>query len=237
MGSSMHFVIRSLLAAAALSTILGAARPVAAAEPAAAIVEDVQGPVKDVQPFDYLTAGTRLQLPPQGTLVLGYLKSCAREIITGAKIVIGTEQSAIDGGQVKRERVECDGGRMQLTASQASKSGVMVFRGVPKPTSTAPGGPQPQFTVYGVSPIFTLAGTGRLEVKRLDATGQPPLDFAATKPAGARTAVVDLARQNVALAPGGIYQASSGAQSVVFKVDPLAKPGAAPAVGRLVRLQ
>jgi hypothetical protein len=235
MGSSMHLVIRSLLVAAAVSTICGAARPAGAAEPVA-IVEDVQGPVKDVQPFDYLTTGTRLQVPPQATLVLGYLKSCARETITGAKIVIGTEQSAIDGGQVKRERVECDGGRMQLTASQASKSGVMVFRGAPKPTSAPAGGPQPQLTVYGMSPIFTLAATGRLEVKRLDATGQPPLDFAATKPAGARTAVVDLARQDVALAPGGIYQASSGAQSVVFKVDPLAKPGAVPAVGRLVRL-
>ena len=232
----MPIVIRSLVLAAAAAAMLAGPWPASAAEPAA-VVEDVQGSVKDVQPFDYLAVGTRIDVPAHATLVLGYLKSCARETITGAKLVIGAEQSAIDGGQVKRERVECDGGRMQLTASQASKSGVMVFRGVPKAATAPTGSAQPQLTVYGTSPIFTLAGAGRLEIKRLDATGQPPLDFAATKSAGARTVVVDLARQNVALAPGGIYQVSGGARTVVFKVDPLAKPGAAPAVGRLVQLQ
>jgi len=230
----MPVMTRAFLLTAAVSVIVAGIWPAAAAEPVA-VVEDVQGPIKGVQPFDYLTTGTRLEVPAHATLVLGYLKSCAHETITGAKLVIGTEQSAIDGGQVTRERVECDGGRMELTASQAAKSGVMVFRGVPKPASSA-AGPQAQLTVYGVSPIFTLAGAGRLEIKRLDATGQPPLDLPVTKAAGARVAVLDLARQDVALAPGGIYQASSGAQSVIFKVDALAKPGAIPAVGRLVRL-
>ena len=231
----MSIVPRSslLVAAAAAALALVGPRPASAAEPAA-IVEDVQGAVKDLQPFDYLSAGTQVQLPPRATVILGYLKSCTRETVTGARIVIGTDQSTVEGGEVARERVECDGGRMQLTASQAGKSGVMVFRGTPK---TAGGAPQPQLTVYGVSPIFTLAGAGRLEIKRLDATGQPPLDFPVAKPTGGHGVVVDLARQNVALAPGGIYQASSGVQTVVFRIDPLAKPGAAPAVGRLVRLQ
>jgi len=232
--ASMPLVIRSLLlAGAAAASALSGPRPATAAEPAA-IVEDVQGVVKDLQPFDYLAAGTQLQVPPRATLILGYLKSCARETITGAKVVVGTDQSAIEGGQVKREKVECDGGRMQLTANQAGKSGVMVFRGTPKP---AAGGPQPQLIVYSVSPIFTLDGAGRLEIKRLDATGQPPLDFPLAKPMVGHGVVIDLARQNVALAPGGVYQASSGARTVVFKVDPSAKPGPAPAVGRLVRLQ
>jgi hypothetical protein len=209
----MSLVTRSLLlfGAAAASVLIGP-RPAPAAEPVA-IVEDVQGVLKGLQPFDYLSAGTQLQVPPRVTLILGYLKSCARETITGATVVIGTDQSVVEGGQVKREKVECDGGRMQLTASQAGKSGVMVFRGTPKPTT---GAPQPQLTVYGVSPIFTLAGAGRLEIKRLDATGQPPLDFPVAKPVVGHGVVVDLARQNVALAPGGIYQASSGVQTVVF---------------------
>jgi hypothetical protein len=204
-------------------------RPAPAAEPAA-IVEDVQGAVKNVQVFDYVAVGTQIQLPPRAVLVLGYLKSCARETITGAKVVVGVDQSTVEGGEVKRERVECDGGRMQLTTAQASKSGAMVFRG-------APPKPQAQVTVYGVSPIITADGAAdRLQIKRLDATGQPPLDFPAAKSRAGGGVVVDLAKQNVALAPGGLYQVSSGARSVVFKVDPQAKPGAGPAVGRLVRL-
>lgn len=231
----MTIEIRSLLLAGAAVAALVLAAPLRAAAEPAAIVEDVQGAVKDVQPFDYLTAGTEIQLPAQGMLILGYLKSCARETITGGKVVIGADQSTVQGGQVKRERVECDGGRMQLTSSQASKSGVMVFRGAPMKSSTA-SAPQPQVVVYGVSPIFTTGAADRLEIKRLDQSGQAPLDFALGKPKPGHGMVLDLARQNVALAPGGVYQASSGGQSVVFKIDPLAKPGG-PAVARLVRLQ
>jgi hypothetical protein len=217
-----------------LVPVLAAVRPCAAAEPSA-IVEDVQGAIKDVQPFDYLAAGTQLQLPPRATLVIGYLKSCVHETITGGKILIGTDESRVDGGQVLRETVECDGGHMQLSANQAAKSGVMVFRGMPKPTAEPQ--PQPQLTVYGVSPIFTLAGADRLEIKRLDQTGQPPLDFPLAKPKAGRRTAVDFVKQNIALAPGGLYEASGGTHSVVFKVDAAAKPGAAPAVGRLVRIE
>jgi len=214
-----------------LAPVLAGARPAAAAEPAA-IVEDVQGAIKDVQAFDYLAVGTQILLPPHATLVIGYLKSCAHETITGGKIVIGVEQSTVDGGQLLRETVECDGGHMQLTANQAAKSGVMVFRGTPKPATA-----QPQLTVYGISPIFTLAGADRLEIKRLDQAGQPPLDFPIARAKVGRSTAVDLAKQNIALAPGGVYQASGGTHSVVFKIDALAKPGAAPAVGRLVRIE
>ena len=178
-----------------------------------------------------------LQLPPRTTLVIGYLKSCAHETITGGKVVIGAEQSTIDGGQLLRETVECDGGHMQLTANQAAKSGVMVFRGTPRPTPAAQPPMQPQLTVYGISPIFTLAGADRLEITRLDQAGQPPLDFPVARAKTGRSTAVDLAKQNIALAPGGVYQASGGAHSVVFKIDALAKPGAAPAVGRLVRIE
>src|SRR5258706_3709243 len=132
---AMRRFVRSVLLAAPLATVALAGGW--AADPSA-IVEAVQGAVKDVQVFDYLAAGTQIQLPARGILVLGYLKSCARETITGGKVVVGTDQSVVEGGQVKRETVECDGGRMQLTDRQAAKSGVMVFRGTPKPTAAAP---------------------------------------------------------------------------------------------------
>ena len=228
---AMRRFVRSLLLAAPFATV--ALADGWAADPSA-IVEDVQGAVKDVQVFDYLAAGTQVQLPARGVLVLGYLKSCARETITGGKVTVGTDQSAVEGGQIKRETVECDGGRMQLTTAQAAKSGVMVFRGQPKPA--APSAQQAQVTIYGVSPIVTAAHAERLEIKRLDSSGQAPLDFPVAKPKPGRSVVVDLAKQNVALTPGGTYQVSADGRSVVFKVDPSAKPGAVPAVGRLVRL-
>ena len=229
---AMRRFVRSLLLAALVAT--AALADGWAADPSA-IVEDVQGAVKDVQVFDYLAAGTQVQLPARGVLVLGYLKSCARETITGGKVTVGTDQSAVEGGEVKRETVECDGGRMQLSTAQAAKSGVMVFRGQPKPAAQ-PQAQQPQVTIYGVSPIVTAAHAERLEIKRLDSSGQAPLDFPVAKPKPGHAVVVDLAKQNVVLAPGGIYQVSADGRSVVFKVDPSAKPGAVPAVGRLVRL-
>jgi hypothetical protein len=39
----------------------------------------------------------------------------------------------------------------------------------------------------------------------------------------------------MALSAGGVYRATVGAQSITFKIDPSAKPGKAPIVGRLVR--
>lgn len=237
----MPRITRSLLLAAPLvaAVLAGVVSGAAGAAEPVAIVEEVQGPVKDVQVFDYLAAGTEIQLPARGILVLGYLKSCARETITGGKVRIGNEKSVVEGGQIKSETVECDGGRMKLSDQQAARSGVMTFRSAPRPASaTAPApAPTPQVVVYGVSPIFTLERAERLEIKRLDTAGQPPLDLPVAKPKPGRGIVVDLAKQNIALAAGGVYQASGDGRSIVFKVDPAAKPGAAPAVGRLVRVQ
>jgi hypothetical protein len=51
-----------------------------------------------------------------------------------------------------------------------------------------------------------------------------------------RGAFYDFAKHNRELAAGGLYRASVGANEVVFKVDPFARPGDAPLVGRLLRI-
>src|SRR5258706_2813332 len=89
------------LAGAALAVLAWAGAPPGSAAEPAAIVEDVQGAVKDVQPFDYVAAGTQIQLPARAVLVLGYLKSCARATITGGKVTIGDDQRTVHGGPVK----------------------------------------------------------------------------------------------------------------------------------------
>jgi hypothetical protein len=47
---------------------------------------------------------------------------------------------------------------------------------------------------------------------------------------------LDFAKSDVVLAPGGIYRAKLADREIVFKIDPDAKPGDAPLVGRLARL-
>jgi hypothetical protein len=45
----------------------------------------------------------------------------------------------------------------------------------------------------------------------------------------------DFAQWGKALTAGGVYRATFGAQEIVFKIDPLAKPGRTPIVSRLLR--
>jgi len=45
---------------------------------------------------------------------------------------------------------------------------------------------------------------------------------------------VDLRRKDLALEPGGLYRFTFGQAAIVVRIDSLAEPGGAPAVGRLV---
>jgi len=200
---------------------------IAVAAEIVAIVEDVQGNVTALEPFTFLVAGTEIRLPSDATLVLGYLRSCTLETITGGHVVVGTDESLVDGGSLLRETVECDGGRLQLTPAQAAASGVMPVRKLPKPTG-------PPITVYGASPIFVLAAVGKLRIQRIDAP-DAPLELVADAAPGAPV-VLDLDRRHVSLVPGARYRASSGGRERVFTVARSVKPGPAPAVSRLVPL-
>ena len=53
-----------------------------------------------------------------------------------------------------RVQVQCEGGKMMLSAELAGKSGAMVFRQEPKVQAAAI--PHPQFTLYGLSPVFEV---------------------------------------------------------------------------------
>jgi hypothetical protein len=207
--------------------------PVAAQTPAA-VVEEVGGGVTGVQFMDYVEPGQVIRLGGHDRLVLGYLKSCWRETITGGTVTIGAEQSEVAGGEVVRAKIACQGGKMMLSAELAGKSGAMVFRQVPN--RQAAGTPHPQFTLYGLSPVFEVRPGGRLVVERLDQPGERH-EIVVTDQQLIRGAFLDFAKVGVALAPGGIYRAKMAGQEIVFKIDADAKPGDAPLAGRLARLQ
>jgi hypothetical protein len=198
-----------------------------------ALVEDVSGSLAGVEFMDYLAAGQQIRLGAKDRLVIDYLRSCLRETITGGSVTIGAEQSAVTGGKVSREKVECDGGKLKLSTDQAAKSGVVVFRGLHE--REAAGEVVVERTIYGLSPIIELRGTGRLTVDRLDATGAP-LVFDVAPGQLLHGAFYDLAKNGGTLAAGGVYRASFGGRAVVFQVDSKASSGATAPVGRLLKL-
>jgi len=213
---------------------VGALILTASAQSPAAVVEEIQGSVPGIQFMDYVDPGQVIRLGAHDRIVLGYLNSCWRETISGGTVTVGTEQSEIAGGEVARTKVACEGGKMMLSAELAGKSGAMVFRQVPRPQAAA--APHPEFTLYGLSPVFEVRPPGKLVVERLDQPGER-YEIAVTEQQLVRGAFLDLAKSGVVLVPGGIYRAKVADQEIVFKIDPDAKPGEAPFVGRLARLQ
>ncbi len=216
-------VRRALLAALLFCGLATAAR----AEDAA-LVEEVSGSGLGVRFMDYLAAGQTVKLGAGDRLVLDYLRSCTRETITGGTVKIGTSESAVTGGAVQREKVECDGGHIQLTADQGAKGGVAVFRGVgPKPASGA------MLTLYGRSPLIDLRSGGSVTIERLDQPGEK--HTVVIKPAAGRAVPYDGAQHGLALAAGGSYRATANGKQILFKIADNAVEGMTPPVGRLIR--
>ena len=216
---------------AALAVLLGCAGPVAAQTPVA-VVEDVQGPVTGAEFMDYVAPGKVIKLGQGASIVLGYMKSCRRETISGiGTVIVGKEESMVHLGEVSAARTDCDSGRAQSVKRETGESAAMVVRSYRDKEQTAP-----QFTLYGLSPVFETPGRGKLLVERLDVKGER-YDVDLATASMLRGKFYDFARTGTALTPGGTYAASLGGRKAVFTVDPRAAAGAAPIIGRLVRIE
>jgi hypothetical protein len=203
---------------------LAVAMPCCAQQPAA-IVEAVHAAAAGVQIFDFVSAGQIIPLGVDGRITLGYLSSCERERIEGGRVTVGQTQSTDDGGSIKRLKVACDGGALQLTQQAVQQSAVVVFRAGTTPSKDLP---KAQIVLFGTSPVVKLAGVAAtLEIQRLDHPAQT-VSLAMAHP------TEDLARLGIALAPGGLYIAKAQGRGIVFKIDPAASAGAGPVVGRLL---
>ncbi|MGE0253085.1 MAG: hypothetical protein AB7N54_00695 [Alphaproteobacteria bacterium] len=222
-------VINGLASALLAMATAGAA---AAASPAA-VVEEVADKSADVEEMEFVAAGQVIRLAAGGRLVLGYLASCVREEITGGTVTIGENESTVAGGKVERGKTPCAGTQLALSDRQTRSSGVVVFRAPPtaaKPAAT----PEPAYTLYGTAPLVELGTAGTLVLERLDTPGERQ-EIAIPEAGLRRGAFYDFAATDTALAAGGLYRARFGTREVVFKVDPLAKAGKSPLVGRLLR--
>jgi len=206
----------------AFSTAIAALFATAAfAQAPVALVEDVRSKTAGVEFMDYVTAGKHIQLRGQDTLVLGYFTSCLSEAITGGAVTVGTTQSDVQGGKVKRTKVVCDG-NIALTESQAKQSAGTSFRH------------DATVRLHGLSPFVIAPGGAALLITRVDVPGEFHVATVPVKP-GAHQSHFDFAAEKKALTPGGIYRASIGARQIDFRVALDAKPGRGPIISRLLR--
>jgi hypothetical protein len=189
-----------------------------------ALVESIAAPVAGVTPFDYLRQGSTVTLPAGDVLTLDYIADCVRETITGGTVTIGADRSSVDGGSIKRSRGDCDGGDLQLAANQA-QGAVVAYRIV---------GDEPTLTLGSTAPIILAGEAGTLRLERVDKP-EPPIVLAVPA-AGKLPHPVDLAQAQRALAQGGIYRATLGKRTIVFRVAAAASGADAPIIQRVLPL-
>ena len=132
---------------------------------------------------------------------------------------------------VKGAKVPCDTGQTEAVTREIGESAATVVRSL-----AAKGSITPQLTLYGLSPVVQTAGRGKLVVERLDVKGER-YNVDLTPTSVVRGKFYDFAKTGTALKPGGMYAASLGTRSIIFRVDPRAQGGATPIIGRLVRLE
>lgn len=226
--------LRTLLMAT-VASVVAATIPASARSPMplvpTALVEDVKSAGAGIEFMDYVGSGQFIKLEPGDVLVLSYLKSCEHETIVGGVVIVGTERSNVQGGQVARSKVACDGGKIRLSARETSNSAATAFR--LQSADTEP-------TLFARAPVIQLPrilspDDRTLLITRTDRRSvryNLEIDDAA-----AAAGFYDLAKAKVRLVRGATYEASIGRRKMTFHVDAKAKSGPAPVVSRLLRFQ
>src|SRR5262245_57620685 len=217
-------------AAALLSTAMPSSEAVAG-EPVA-VVEQIEAPSTGLQFMDFVEVGRLIKLRAGETMTLGYFGSCTQERIVGGTVQIGTNQSSVDGGEITRQQVECDGGRLQLDANASESSGVMILRKIDPAVTTASEGslPPAELVLFHTQPIVGISTPNSLlRIERLDAA-EPRIEVRI------ESGYLDLASTANNLTPGGLYRAEAVGHSIVFSIDPKAAPGGGPVIGRFLYL-
>ncbi len=199
----------------------------ATAQEFSAIVESVSTPREDVRAFDVLAEGTVIELKPGETLTLGYLDSCTHEEISGGTVTIGSGESKVEGGEVTRKVVPCNGSVDPDSAAGSNEAAVVAIRSL---------GAEDGANVHIVpsqQPVFMLEGSGvpddpSLVIERLDRQ-ESPIRVSLF----GRT--LDLKQTGMKLTPGGIYSAVCGDHKVAFKIADSAGTGQVVTLQRVVR--
>lgn len=205
----------------------------ALAETPAAIVEDVQGKVDGIAFMDYVAPGKIIKLGPKASITLSYLKSCLRETISEGVVLVGAEQSTVQLGEVKRDKVPCDANAAKLSEREANQSAATTFRTMRSDTK---GAPAKLPTIYGVAPLVQAKAGSTLVIERTDGK-EPAISVPLRNDVMLGGKFYDFAKAGKSLTPGGSYLAILGAKRYAFQVDASATSSPTPLLGRLLRLE
>ena len=194
---------------------------------------DKNSTVDGIAFMDYVAPGKIIKLGPKASITLSYLKSCQRETISEGVVLVGAEQSTVQLGEVKREKVPCDTNAAKLSEREANQSAATTFRTM---RSDAKGAPAKLPTLYGVAPLVQARSGSTLVIERTDGK-EPTISIPLRNDVMIGGKFYDFAKAGKSLTPGGSYLAILGAKRYAFQVDASATSSPTPIVGRLLRLE
>ena len=198
-----------------------------------AVVEDVQGKVTGAEFMDYVVPGQVIKLGEGGKIVLGYMKSCWQETISGiGTVIVGTEQSSVHLAGFKADKVPCDPNQAAKVGKETGESAATVVRSL---KDEKPAGPKP-LMLHGTEPMVVTSERGKMVIERVDVKGER-YEVDVTPSSLTRGKYFDFANTKISLQPGGAYSLTLNSKFAVFVVDPKAAPGASPVIGRMVMLK
>ena len=193
------------------------------AEPVA-LIENISGQNGKFQIMDFLDPGIKIQLKPDGLLVLGYLNSCIQESIRGGSVTVGKLESIIVDGQVERKQLTCEGTTKALvTRTKKRDAGAVVFRNKKNSKKV-----ETEHEVYGLSPLIYLTVVSDEILLTRMGSEEERYKLAVTN------GMVDLAQKGIKLHRNSNYLLEAGTRTRTFKVSAKARRKV-PLLSRLLR--
>jgi hypothetical protein len=193
-----HLVFGGILATVGLNSFGAAAQ--AASRPVAIVEESARTDGKG-QAFELLAESDTVSLAAGETIILGYLKSCVRETITGGTVTVGAKESVVEGGKVAREKTECAVNKLALTADESQQSATIAFRGIIK-------------HVYTKQPIIMVGTSTSVTIEPYDGGETWSL-----KPTDKR---IDFRAAKLEMQAGKRYKVVGVKNAMIIEVDPAA---------------
>jgi hypothetical protein len=147
-------------------------------------------------------------------------------------VSVGTSQSTVSNGNVQRVKIACDSTGM-LSDREASQGAATSFRSVEFSDKSSA---QRPIVLHGLSPMVETKAAGTLVITPVGAQGERR-EIVLNPRTLVRGRFYDFASTAVVLTPGVRYVATLGTSKTYFRIDPQAKAGWTPIIGRLLRLE
>ncbi|WP_374650617.1 hypothetical protein [Dongia sp.] len=194
--NKIRYLLGNGLVVAAMLILPGHAA--VAAPKAVAIVDESPRTEGPGQIFEMLPENTILDLAAGETIVLGYLKSCVRETITGGRVTVGPKESVVEGGKVIREKTQCTETHLALTADESQQSATIAFRGQIK-------------YIFTRQPIIIARKSAGVIIE--------PVNGGETWKIEPENGRVDFQAVKLEMQPGAAYRVKGFTQTVIVEVD------------------